>query len=402
MRFPWFILLYIFIPFTALAQNGIITGRVTRADFKTPLTLVNVFLSNTTSGTTTNSDGNFTLSGLKRGQYTLVVSIVGFQNYTKTVTVGSEPIKLDVELITKVNELKEVRIGGNANWARDYEMFVKDFIGTDDNAKYCVVENPHEVDLTYHKAKQLLEASTDDFLVVDNMALGYKVKFLIQSFSSDHINGEISYTGQRLFQELPGTKKQKAEWKIKREQAYFGSPMHFYRSLYTNTLDSQGFIMLKLIRMLNPGRASESVIQQRINMFNDGRHRDSVNYWVDQENMSKYYRQNLIKIPLAINSVLFRTQQAGIYAVSFTDCLYVIYTKKHEEKDFKDVYRPLDMDNFETSIATSANTYYFDSNGVVFGDTAPMYEGTWSKSRLSDLLPVDYAPEDAGPPPEKN
>jgi len=399
MRSPWFILLLTFLPLVTLAQSGVITGKVTRADFKTPLSLANVFLSNTTAGTATNDNGNFTLSGLKPGQYTLVVSIVGFESYTKTVSVGAEPIRLDIELTSKVNQLKDVIISDNKYWDRDYAMFVKDFIGTDENAKYCMVENPHEVDLMYHKAKQVLEASTDDFLVVDNLAMGYKVKFLITSFSSDHINGLISTVGQRLFQELPGDKKQKAIWKKRREEAYFGSAMHFYRSLYANTLDSQGFIIYKLTRSLNPDRASEAVIQQKISYFNDGHHRDSINYWIGEENLSRYYRQNLIKIPLAINSLLFRTEQPNTYAVDFRDCLYVIYTKKYEQQDFKDVYRDLNMVNYETSIATTSKPYFFDTNGVVFGDSAPLYEGTWSKSRLSDLLPVDYVPEDAAPPP---
>jgi hypothetical protein len=72
----------------------------------------------------------------------------------------------------------------------------------------------------------------------------------------------------------------------------------------------------------------------------------------------------------------------------------VVYTKKHESMDFSDVYRPLDMETFETTILTIHKRYFFDSNGVVFGDSAPLYEGTWSKSRLSELLPVDYTPGD--------
>jgi hypothetical protein len=31
-------------------------------------------------------------------------------------------------------------------------------------------------------------------------------------------------------------------------------------------------------------------------------------------------------------------------------------------------------------------------NGIVVAN-GPLYEGTWSKSRLSDLLPVDYVPD---------
>ncbi len=393
MRAFWLILCLLF-PFVTLAQNGIITGKVTRTDTKAPIGQANVFLSNTTAGSATADDGTFTLAHLKPGEYTLVVSIIGYEGYTKTVLVGSEPIKLDIELSPKTIELRDVVITTPANWKKNYDQFVRDFIGTDENAKQCFVENPHEVNLEYHKSQQMLEAYTNTFLVVDNLALGYKVKFLINEFTSSKLTDIISYSGQRLFQELPGSKKQKAEWHKKREAAYYGSAMHFYRSLYANKLDSEGFQMMKLTRMLNPNRAQEGEIQQKIKFFNDGRHRDSINYWIGQENMSKYFREHLYRDPLPINAVLYKTEKPGIFAVDFTDCLYIIYTKKMEETDFKNLYRPLDMPNYETTVATIAKPYFFDTNGVVFGDSAPLYEGTWSKSKLSDLLPVDYAPDD--------
>lgn len=393
MRAFWLILCLLF-PFVTLAQNGIITGKITRTDTKAPIGQANVFLSNTTAGSATADDGTYTLAHLKPGEYTLVVSIVGYEGYTKTVLVGSEPIKLDIELSPKTIELRDVIITTPANWKKNYDQFVKEFIGTDENAKQCFVENPHEVNLEYHKSQQMLEAYTNTFLVVDNLALGYKVKFLINEFTSSKLTDIISYSGQRLFQELPGSKKQKEEWHKKREAAYYGSAMHFYRSLYANKLDSEGFQVMKLTRLLNPNRAQEGVIQQKIKFFNDGRHRDSINFWIDQENMSKYFREHLYRDPLPVNAVLYKTEKSGIFAVDFTDCLYIIYTKKMEETDFKNLYRPLDMPNYETTVATITKPYFFDTNGVVFGDSAPLYEGTWSKSKLSDLLPVDYAPDD--------
>ena len=392
----------LFFPLATLAQNGIITGKVTNTDGKTPIPQANVFLSNTMSGATTSAEGNFTLSGLKPGEYTLVVSIVGYEDYSKSILVGPEPIRLDIQLSTKINELREVTITTPANWKKYYDQFVRDFIGTDENAKFCYVQNPHSLNFNYHHSQQELEAYTDEFLVVDNLALGYRVKFLVDEFTSSKLTGIISYSGKRLFSELPGTKKQKEEWQKKRDIAYYGSAMHFYRSLCTNKLDQEGFQMMKLTRRLNPNRAPEELIQQKIKKFNDGRHRDSVTYWIDMENLSKYYHEYLERAPLAISSVLHPTNNPSIFAVDFTDCLYIIYVNKREETDFKDLYRPLDMPNYQTSVATISRYYTFDTNGVVFGDSAPLYEGTWSKSKLSDLLPVDYTPTGPAPIPPVN
>jgi beta-phosphoglucomutase-like phosphatase (HAD superfamily) len=52
------------------------------------------------------------------------------------------------------------------------------------------------------------------------------------------------------------------------------------------------------------------------------------------------------------------------------------------------------MENFETSIITLNSDYIlFDMNGTVVGP-APLYEGTWSKAKLADMLPLDYEPGD--------
>ena len=85
MRLPWFILFCLLCPFAALAQYGTITGVVTSADSKKPIAGASVFLSNSAVGTATNDKGGFILANVRPGQYTLVVSILGFEDYDKTV-----------------------------------------------------------------------------------------------------------------------------------------------------------------------------------------------------------------------------------------------------------------------------------------------------------------------------
>ena len=59
-----------------LDKNGIIRGHVQTSDGK-PAAFVSVGLKNTSKGTMTNEDGNFRLTGVKPGTYTLRVSHVG-------------------------------------------------------------------------------------------------------------------------------------------------------------------------------------------------------------------------------------------------------------------------------------------------------------------------------------
>ena len=394
MRSPWPILLYLLFPFVAAAQYGSISGTVTNADNKKPLARASVFLSNSAAGTATTDNGHYLLSGVRQGQYTLVVSILGFEQYSKTILVGSEPIKLNIELAQKPMELREVVISSSADWKKNYEAFKKEFIGTDDNAKYCEILNPHILNLEYNPTKQLLHADADQFLIVENKAMGYRVKFLLNDFKIDKISNIISREGQQVFEELPGSAAQKKRWHEKREEAYYGSSMHFYRSLYTDKLKEEGFEIYRLRRTLNPIRPPDDVIRQRFKVFADRRMVDSQKYYIELEKLSKWNPdEHLIKPALFTFEVLNRDTQLGLYDLHFMDYLYVVYKNKTDDVFNKDLYRPMDMPNYAVSVVTANGPYIvFDMNGIVVAN-GPLYEGTWARDRLSDMLPVDYVPD---------
>ena len=403
MRFYWLICLCLLCPLLARAQYGSINGKIIRSDSRSPVARASVFLSNSSFGTVSNDNGNFTLNNLRPGQYTLVITAIGYGDYTKTLLVGNETINVDAELSPKSIELREVTISTTtkADWRRNFEQFKTEFIGADKNAKDCEIINPDVLNFTYRRSKQILEAYADEFLIVENRALGYRVKFLVKDFKSDHLSGIISYAGQRLFEELPAKESQKKKWRIKRDEAYYGSSMHFYRSLYKDRLDEEGFEIYKLHRELNPQRAPEEVIQKKIEKFNSAYSSraipaivDSLNFWKAMLNMSRFYEQSVSNVKYFASEVLRTTERPGIFAISFPECLYIIYNKKREENYFRDVYRPLTMPNYETTVLSfiDQNKYsFFDMNGIIVAN-GPLYEGTWTKSRLSTFLPVDYMP----------
>src|SRR5580698_7318791 len=234
MRFGWLTFLFLFLPLFLLAQNVTISGVVTSNESKKLLPHASVFLSRSSVGTSTTEEGSYTLSDVRPGQYTIVVTVLGYEEYDKTILVGRDPVKLNIELTPKPLMLKEVVISPDADWKKNYDAFRRDFIGTDENAKYCDVANPNILNLTYDRIKQTLHADADEFLIVNNYALGYRVKFLLKDFTVDNINNIVNRKGEQVFEELPGSRSQKKAWRKKREQAYYGSAMHFYRSLYTD------------------------------------------------------------------------------------------------------------------------------------------------------------------------
>ena len=77
------------------AQTHTLQGRILAKD-NTPLPGANVVVQNTNIGTTTNTNGYFTLSNVPMGSQTILVSFVGFKSVEKEITVSQQtkPIKI--------------------------------------------------------------------------------------------------------------------------------------------------------------------------------------------------------------------------------------------------------------------------------------------------------------------
>ncbi|MGD2034715.1 MAG: carboxypeptidase-like regulatory domain-containing protein, partial [Bacteroidales bacterium] len=111
-RITIFIVCLSFLGFNAFAQDIQITGKVTSAEDGSSLPGVSVTVKGTTTGTSTNIDGDYSLSA--PSDATLVYSFVGMQ--TQEVPVGGQTtinVALDVESTT-LDEIVVVGYGTKA------------------------------------------------------------------------------------------------------------------------------------------------------------------------------------------------------------------------------------------------------------------------------------------------
>ena len=95
---------------TAIAQTGIIQGKVTDALTNEPIMFATVAVSGTTLGTTTDLDGQYLLGDLPVGLYTIAVSYVGYEDQARyEIQVSSgRPVILDFQLEEQTTQLEEV------------------------------------------------------------------------------------------------------------------------------------------------------------------------------------------------------------------------------------------------------------------------------------------------------
>src|SRR6185503_16186255 len=90
----YFLLCIFFFP--ALAQATVIKGRVTD-EKQQPLPYATIFLKNTSTGATSNSEGYYSFDAL-RGDYEIVFQYVGYKKHSEKISVGSEALTLNVSL----------------------------------------------------------------------------------------------------------------------------------------------------------------------------------------------------------------------------------------------------------------------------------------------------------------
>lgn len=95
----------------AIGQNNSIAGSITLGDSVTALPGVFVYLENTGYATTTNGLGNYTLSQLPSGRYTLVFSNLGFVQQRREVELwGDQALTINSVMIESISSLDEVQV----------------------------------------------------------------------------------------------------------------------------------------------------------------------------------------------------------------------------------------------------------------------------------------------------
>jgi iron complex outermembrane receptor protein len=111
--FAFFLLMLLSaVSLSAQAQRGAIQGRIVTADGQ-PAASVSVGIQGTTRGADTDAQGNYRISGLTPGVYSLGVRLVGFGAQERNVTVAAgQTVTQDFQLSESQQQLQEVVVQG--------------------------------------------------------------------------------------------------------------------------------------------------------------------------------------------------------------------------------------------------------------------------------------------------
>lgn len=356
-----FSLLAIALPVCLLSQSSFIAkGKILDALTKQPLQAASVFAENTTLGTATDGDGNFTLY-LPNGGYNLVITFTGYQTETKRITSGDEGNNsIRIELKQKEKELQDVVIKASFEvkdgWEKYGDFFLENFIGKTANSRACSIRNREVLHFFYYKRRNLLKITADAPLDIVNEALGYSLQYTLDSFVHEYRTQVSTYTGYPLFKELePVNDEQRKRWTTNRLTAYNGSILHFMRSMYQKKLKEEGFE----IQFILKENEKEKALPLR-NFY------AAVNYKMDDTAKTVEIQPNQNEV-----AVLFKNEEPSAL---FLD------SNKGAPAKFQ-----LSVVSFQPkeSLEIEQNGYYYEQSDITI-------TGYWAWEKVADMLPYNF------------
>ncbi|MEO5648523.1 MAG: carboxypeptidase-like regulatory domain-containing protein [Ginsengibacter sp.] len=358
-----FLLIFIFCltMFTMQAQTSayFIKGKVIDKNTKAPLQGASVFAQNTTLGEATDESGNFNLR-LPEGGYSLAVTFTGYETESIRVNRASsqqEEVVFELSPLTKSLEEISIVISNEVKdgWQKYGEFFTENFIGQTKFAKQCVIKNPEVLHFYFSKKRNRLKVAAEEPLIVDNFALGYTIKFAIDSFTNEYNTHTNLFVGYPLFEEMTGTPEQHETWEDNRFIAYNGSMLHFMRSLYGRTLQEDGFELQFIVKHNN-----EEIPIPLANLYG------ALNYVKDD----------------STHTVEFHPNQSEIA---------VIYNDEKPEQAYLDLDSSAKKD-FQLSTLTFAKgeSVIIEQNGYYYDQEDIITNGYLAFKKIGDMLPYDY------------
>jgi hypothetical protein len=360
-----FFLYLLFISWNTKGQSDAytITGKVQDAVTKLPLQGASVFAQNTTIGTATDQQGNFILR-LLNGGYDLIITFTGYQTVNRRITTADALDKnIVIEVSQKEKALEDVVIK-SSNEVKDGlekygSFFEENFIGKTANSSQCSIKNKEVLKFYYYKKKNKLKVLATAPLEIENNALGYSIKYTLDSFTHEYTSQLSTYSGYPLFKDMqPADEAQKTNWSSNRLKAYLGSTLHFMRSVYSKRIKEEGF-EIQLVAKSNDAETAIPVTDF-------------------------YGALNYNKNDSTQQAEILPNQQnlAVLYNKASPDPMYISQTGDTERKFQLSILTIAP----EQAIGIEQNGYFFDQNDITIN-------GYWTWQKVADVLPYDFRPQ---------
>jgi len=377
-----------------------VEGKVLNAATKQPIPGASVYFNNTQIGAATNNNGVFKISA-RRLYKDLVVSAVGYQS--QVINVNSGDKSYTVLLSEKTNTLMEVTVStGKNDWKKWGSFFSGLLFGNDPRYKlYCKILNPEDIKFFYNENEHYLEATANKPILIWNSVMNCQLQVDLYEFGYSFIKDNITYSSYAYYEGFNNKPNKKRKMAL--AVNYLGSQMHFYRSLYAKTLETENFRVYRytsvknvekqnVLKVVQRYKAGKMATGETLSKLSDNP--DSARYYeriLKQKDVLKWdttkvdYKQYLTFDPIE-NKMHFK----------FSDTLMVVYNRDEKELE-KLAQSSLAFKFKQTSVfmlktllsLNNKDGVVIDPAGYITSNDLEM-SGNMGNRRLAEQLPYDF------------
>lgn len=358
-----FLTLFLF-PALLFAQNTSwqVSGKVIDKSKKV-VPFANVYINNTSIGTTTDQNGNFALRiPVRFAKIDLVVSFVGYETLKKTILQSDKKHQNLVFILQTGIELKEVQVVAKHDneWRRKWKIFSRGLLGESEFFKDCKILNPEVIVLTYDKKKNVV-ATAREPLIIQNDALGLKIRFQMEKFESD---GEKTYfSGLKYFEKMtPASPQEQKVWERHKKKSYRDSFRNFLVALKDNKVKENGFAIFK-VRLPKTMYFGKTTVEQEV--------RDGTLLPCEAKDICMFDRETE-------EFVLYSDYPLMVFVTNRFNPIKLF-------TDYPYYYSIVNLINFHAT---------FGENGWLSKPNGILIQGYWGHEGFANMLPDDYFPED--------
>lgn len=398
------LIIFYLISVNLLYAQHIIKGKIINADDRHPVAGASVYINNSSLGTSTNKEGEFSLNS-SNAIMELVITSIGFERRVVQVQLPLEN-NLLIAIQEKSTSIQEVVVTNylKDGWKEWGKFFTENLIGIGDFADKCKILNPEVVKFRYDKKENILIAICTEPLKIRNNSLGYELTYDLANFSMNFKNRMFFFEGYAFFEDIG---KIKLKIRKNRNDAYLLSINRFVTSLYNMSWEKDGYVVRKLVKKENELR--QEARNKYNEIFNAVRKKYNNNwnlFYASQKDITQDYVSTLqtqMSQPATISYLMGIMQPSDIIKetypdrnlkhIQFQDYLYLIYPADFTNSKSKLIQKAASevTEIFlinEEGILIENNGGYYPAADLILSGYAVAY------SKLAYLLPLDYLPND--------
>ncbi len=361
LRVQYLICFFIFaIASRTAAQSIALT--ILDQETRLPISDVHVFLSNSTTGSYTDENGEISLLIETSAHQDIIASHIQYELMRIAVSELTDTLYLTPSQI--VLDDVEISAKRDKSWKKNYKRFERAFLGEGKEAKKCEILNPEVI--RFEQRQGFLITTAIDVLHLKNEYLGYEIDFWLDYLIlSDH--DAAHYVGYGQYSELTDTPE---DYKKIREEVYATSPRHFYQSLIDDQLQEDKYDLM--IQNYANGIFSDIYKPERVELIKE----DSTGQYI-----------------LSFPSYLEVTDRRRKILQSQQSQLSV--TGLESSRFSNGQHQTTDRTTFVKSVLHKTSEHIrLDRYGRVLNPDGVQEIGMWATLRMAHTLPWDYMPDD--------